>query len=46
MVLDPMAGSGTVLRAAVDLGRQAIGVEIHDAYLPIIRNRMAQQVLV
>ena len=45
VVLDPMAGSGTVLRAAVDLRRQAIGVEIHEGYLPIIRNRMAQQVL-
>ena len=46
VVLDPMAGSGTVLRAAVDLARQAIGVEIHEPYLDIIRNRMAQLVLV
>ena len=44
-VLDPMAGSGTTLRAAKDLGRQVIGVEIHEPYLPIITGRMAQQVL-
>ena len=45
LVLDPMAGSGTVLRAAANLGRKAIGVEIHADYLPIITGRMAQQVL-
>ena len=44
-VLDPMAGSGTVLRAAKDLGRVAVGVEIHEDYLPIITGRMAQSVL-
>ena len=43
LVLDPMAGSGTVLRAARNLGRQSIGVEIYDKYLPIIANRLAQQ---
>ena len=46
VVLDPMAGSGTVLRAAKDLGRTGIGVEIHADYLPIITGRMAQGVLV
>ena len=45
VVLDPMAGSGTVLRAAKDLGRTAIGVEIHEDYLPIITGRMAQSVM-
>ena len=45
VVLDPMVGSGTVLRAAKDLGRVAVGVEIHEDYLPIITGRMAQQVL-
>ena len=44
-VLDPMSGSGTTIRAAVDLGREAIGVEIHDGYRPIIEKRMAQQAL-
>ena len=42
--LDPMAGSGTVLRAAVDLGRRAVGAEIHEPYCEII-HRMAQAVL-
>ena len=45
LVLDPMAGSGTTLRAAVDLGRQAVGIEIHEPYLDLIRRRMGQQVL-
>ena len=45
VVLDPMAGSGTTLRAAKDLGRLAVGVEIHADYLPIITGRMAQSVM-
>ena len=45
LVLDPMAGSGTTLRAAVDLGRRAIGVEVNPDYCDLIRRRMAQQVL-
>ena len=45
VVLDPMAGSGTTLRAAKDLGRVAVGVEIHADYLPIITGRMAQSVM-
>ena len=45
LVLDPMAGSGTTLRAAVDLGRRAVGIEIHEPYLDLIRRRMGQQVL-
>lgn len=45
LVIDPMAGSGTVLKAARQQGRQSIGVEIHDEYLPLIRDRMAQQTL-
>ena len=45
LVLDPMAGSGTTLKAAKDLGRTAVGVEIHADYLPIIEKRLAQQVL-
>ena len=45
VVLDPMVGSGTTVKAAKDLGRTAVGVEIHEGYLPIIGNRLAQQVL-
>ena len=44
-VLDPMAGSGTVLRAAVNLGRKGIGIEVNPQYCQIIEQRMAQGVL-
>ena len=45
MVVDPMAGSGTTLRAAMNLDRQYIGIEIEESYLDIISGRMAQQAL-
>ena len=45
LVIDPMAGSGTTLRAALDLGRRAVGIEIHPDYCQDIERRMAQQVL-
>ena len=45
LVIDPMAGSGTTLRAAKDLGRNSIGVEIHEPYVDIINRRMPQAVL-
>ena len=32
LVLDPMAGSGTTLRAARDAGRESIGIEVHEPY--------------
>ena len=44
LVIDPMAGSGTTLRAAADLGRRAIRIEINPEYGQLIRRRLAQSV--
>ena len=41
IVLDPMAGSGTVLKVAEQLGRESIGIEISEEYCDIIKKRMA-----
>ena len=40
IVLDPFAGSGTTLEVALELGRQAVGIEISAEYCKLIEARL------
>ena len=45
LVLDPFAGSGTTLKAAKELNRHWLGIEVNPAYVEICHKRLAQDVL-
>ncbi len=45
-VLDPFSGSGTTLKVALDLNRNAIGYEINENFLDVIRKKVRAKDLI
>jgi site-specific DNA-methyltransferase (adenine-specific) len=45
LVLDPFSGSGTTAKAAKELGRRFLGLEINPEYCAMAERRLSQQVL-
>lgn len=44
-VLDPFAGSGTTSLAALHLGRNSIAYEINEDFIPVIQNKLGDDLL-
>ena len=43
-ILDPFLGSGTTVKAAIGLGRNAIGYEINEKYLDMVKEKIGARV--
>ena len=46
IILDPFAGSGTTLVAAIAEGMMPIGIEREEEYLPLIRQRLTKDIAI
>lgn len=44
-ILDPFSGSGTTARAAKNLGRKYLGIELSEKYCEMARNRVNETLI-